>query len=157
MLNWQEESSPNNYETMAAMKVQGGRLVPRSGPSAIASERAQALKQRIVRLNPLLERVAKPPVVVGRRTLAMPTGGRMRAVQMQAGDVVRMVLVAWRQAESIGSIEPMVQALELASNKLRPLVGALENENYQNEAEEVDAIIAEINRFVAGVKAGRII
>lgn len=81
----------------------------------------------------------------------------MRAVQMQAGDVVRMVLVAWRQAESIGSIEPMVQALELASNKLRPLVGALENENYHNEAEEVDAIIAEINRFVAGVKAGRII
>ena len=51
----------------------------------------------------------------------------------------------------------MVQALELASNKLRPLVGALENENYHNEAEEVDAIIAEINRFVAGVKAGRII
>lgn len=139
-----------------AMKVQGGRMVPRSGPLMLASEQAFQLKRRIVQLNPLLEGIAKAPVVVNGRTLAMPTGGRMRAVQQQAGDVVRLVLQAWRKAESDGHWEPMVNALQSAAQKLRPLVNVLENENRNREAESVDDIVSDINRFIAAVKSGRI-
>lgn len=122
----------------------------------LASEQALQLKRRIVQLNPLLEGIAKAPVVVAGRTLAKPTGDRMRAVQQQAGDVVRLVLQAWKRAESVGHWEPMVDALQTAAQRLRPLVNVLESENRNREADAIDEIMADINRFIAAVKAGRI-
>ena len=122
----------------------------------LASEQAMQLKRRVVQLNTVLERVAKAPVIVAGRAMAMPTGGRMRAVQQQAGDVVRMVLLAWKRAEADGHWEPMVSALESAAQRLRPLITVLEDDNRNSEAEYVYELVADINRFIAGVKAGRI-
>ena len=122
----------------------------------VASEQGLNLKRRIVQLNPMLEGIAKAPVVVGGRTLAMPMGGRMRAVQQHVGDVVRSVLQAWKTAERLSDIGPMIPALANAAQRLRPLVNVLESENRNNEAEAIDSVIADINRFIAAVKSGRI-
>jgi hypothetical protein len=122
----------------------------------IASERGAELKRRIVQINDLLERISKPPMVMSGRILARPMDGRMRAVQQQAGDVVRLVLAAWRQSESLQDVGPLVQALSTAALRLRPLINVLESQNFNNEAESIDGIIADIDRFVAGVKSGRI-
>lgn len=138
------------------MKVQGGKLVPRSGPIMLASEQALQLKRRVVQLNPVLEGIAKAPVVVAGRAMGMPTGGRMRAAQQQAGDVVRLVLLAWKRAEGDGHWEPMVDALQNAAQRLRPLITVLEDDNRNREAEYVYELVADINRFVAAVKSGRI-
>lgn len=131
-------------------------MVPRSGPLMIASERALDLKKRIVQLNPMLEGIAKPPMISAGRTLVRPMDRKMNAVQMEVGNIVRVVLQAWKRAESVGDAGPMVDALQNAAQRLKPVVNTLEDENRHREAEAIDEIIAEINRFIAGIKSGRI-